>query len=544
MKSYTSRSLQLMAMLSLSFIIFGCGGGGSGSSSSNPTTSVSGSVLAGPANGVVVIVKSAGIEVARSGLSAADGSFTVTIPTSELSKDLVFETSGGTYPDEATSTAGVSMGTFSAYMPGGTLRASSNVTIDPSSTIVQKLVAAGRTKTAAEAVFATAFGYTPDCSVKPAFATISSTSTTSQRLVGLRAAAFSQLTKDLGLIPPKQFELIQALAEDLSDGVLDGLKTGGTAVSTASGTAIPVDIANCYTKALMTFQTSSLNKSKLTPDKIGALPFVQKSLTTSYVVEYLPGTMSASMGKTTFKIKLTNRSNNSAAMGKALTLLPYMFMATKSHTTPMETPIDNGDGTYSCTVYYVMSSVMNGMTMGIWELKVKVDNLDTETATFYPLVGMPMGNDMLTKLSGINDSIMGMAGLEKRTWFLFNDGLRGDMGGTYTFALFLATKENGMVLSFPAVTVGSTLKDQTNTPWTVGPILIEVSTDKLTWVTAADMGNGHWSAAGLNGLTAGTAGKIYVRLTVNNGVISEQKTTDGAAVGATNGYQTFNVTPM
>jgi hypothetical protein len=100
-----------------------------------------------------------------------------------------------------------------------------------------------------------------------------------------------------------------------------------------------------------------------------------------------------------------------------------------------------------------------------------------------------------------------------------------------------------MTLSFPAVTVGSVLKNQSNVSWTVGSIVMEVSTDKTTWVSAADLGNGHWSAAGLTGLTAGTPGKIYVRLYVGDGTTTEQKTTDGAAVGAANGYQTFNVTP-
>ena len=41
-------------------------------------------------------------------------------------------------------------------------------------------------KAAADAVFAAAFGYTPDCSIKPAFAAMSSASTTGQRLAGQR----------------------------------------------------------------------------------------------------------------------------------------------------------------------------------------------------------------------------------------------------------------------------------------------------------------------------------------------------------------------
>jgi hypothetical protein len=279
-------------------------------------------------------------------------------------------------------------------------------------------------------------------------------------------------------------------------------------------------------------------------DRIGTPPFAKKALTASYIVEYVPGTMAAAMGKSTFKIKLTNRSSGSAASGKSLSLRPYMYMAAKSHTTPMDPVMDNGDGTYTCTVYYVMSSAMNGISMGVWELKVTIDG--NESATLFPFVDMPMGNDMLTKLSGINDAIMGMTGLEKRTWFLFNDGLMGGMSGTYTFKIFLATKENGMALTFPAITIGSSLKNESNAAWSVGSIALEASTDKNIWVTATDLGNGHWSAAGLTGLTAGTAGKIYVKLTVSNGTAGtfEQKSTDGSAVGTANAYQTFNVTPM
>lgn len=537
MNSYATRYLQLILMFCLPLVIFACGGGGG---SGDSTVTLSGTVLAGPTAGAVVTVKANGTVVAQSTVSAADGTYTVAIPTSALSNALTFEASGGTFPDEATTTARVALTKLTAYAAAGSLVSGSHITIDPSSTIIQDLVANGRTKAAAETLFAATFGYTPDCSIKPAFATMSSASTTSQRLAGLRAAAFSQLTKDLGLTPDKQFELIQALADDLSDGTLDGMK-GTTAVNTASGAAIPVDIANRFANSLMAFQTSSLNRSKLTPDKIGAPPLATKALTASYLVEYVPGSVAAAMGKTTFRIKLTNRSDGSPASGKTLTVRPFMYMATKSHTTPMESPVDNGDGTYSCTVYFVMASALNGMSMGVWEVKVTIG---TETATFYPLVGaMPAGNDMLTKLSGINDAIMGMAGQEKRTWFLFSDGL-ANAGGSYTFSLFLATKENGMTLSFPPVTAGSILRDQANTPWTVASVLIEVSTDKATWVTATDLGNGHWSAAGLTGLTSGVPGKIYVKLAVGNGVTVEQKTVDGAALGAANGYQTFNVTPL
>jgi hypothetical protein len=514
-------------MLILAGILGACG-----SSSSGPnTTTVSGVVMAGPANSASVTVKTtAGVAVAGPVTTGTDGSFSVAIPNAALAGALVFEATGGTFPDEATATSGVTMGTLTSHAPAGSLVAGSSLAIDPASTIIQKLIAGGKTKTAAEADFATAFGYTPDNTVKPVFAGLSSVATSSQRLAGVRAAAFSQLAKDLGIAAADQFALINAIAADLADGTLDG---GGT----AAGAPLPLDLANRFGQALLAFQQSANNKSKVKADQIGAPVFHKTAYTTNYKVEYVPGSMAATTGKTMFKIKVSNL-DGSAATGKTITLRPYMYMATKSHTTPLETVVESSTaGTYDCIVYYVMSTAMSGMSMGVWELTVTIDG--TESARFYPVVGMPMGTTKLAKLTGISDAIMGMAGLEKRTWFLFYDGLTAGMGGTYTFKLFLATKEMGTMLTFPAVKTGDTLNDQTGTPWTVSTILVEVSTDNATWVTATETGNGHWSAAGLTGLTAGTAGALYVRLTVNG----EQKTTDGNALGATNGYQTFTVTP-
>jgi hypothetical protein len=529
MKSIMAHACKLMIALALPLLMFGCGG--SSSSSPAATTTVSGSVMAGPPVGSIITVKTvAGTVVATTTVPTdSNGSFSIAIPDSALSNDLVFEASGGTFDDEAEQTPsgkGVTMGTLSTYVSAGSLTAGSNVSLDPSSSIIRKLVAGGMTKTAAEAAFTSAFGYTPDCSIKPAFATMSSASTTTQRLAGLRAAAFSQLTKDLVLTPDKQFDLINAIATDLADGTLDG----GYVVA---GKTIPADLANRFSSALVNFQMSALNKSKLTPDKIGAPVFNKTALTTSYKVEYILGTMAAAQGKTSFKIKLSTLAG-APVSGKNVTVRPFMYMATKSHTTPSDQVIDNGDGTYSCTAYYVMSSVMNGMSMGIWELKVTIDG--TESVYFYPVVAMSMGNTSLTKLTGISDSIMGMAAAEKRTWFLFNDGLTG-MAGNHNFSLFLATKET--MTNFPAVYTNKVLKNESGADWTVSTVVVEASTDKTNWIAATETSNGHWTVAGLPGLTSGVAGSIYVRLTVNG----EQKTTDGAAVGAANAYQTFTVTP-
>jgi len=535
----TYRQLIYGAALLLGFLLAACGGSG-GADSTAATTTVSGTVMAGPTSGARVKAKTLlGNYSTTSAPTDNNGAFQLTLPNSVLAGDLIFEAGGGTFPDEATATPAVTLVSMSTRIPAGTLAAGTNVTIDPASTIINELMKAGKTRAVALADFDRAFGYTPDSTVKPAFACISSAATTAQRLAGLRAAAFSQLAMNLGVAPARQHELLLALAEDLADGTLDGLKPGGAAVTTASAVAIPADIANRFGQALVGFQFSANNKSKLKPDQIGTPAFHKKALTSSYSVEYVPGTMAAATGKSMFRIKLTNRADGTPASGKTVTLRPYMYMATKSHSTPLEAVVDNGDGTYSCTVYYVMSTAMSGMPMGIWELTVTIGG--TDSATFYPTVAMPMaGTTTLAKLSGVTDAIKGLAGLEKRTWFLFNDGLTGT-AGSYNFNLFLATKEMGATLTFPAVKVGDSLNNETGSPWTVTSIAIEVSTDKTTWSAAIDNGAGHWTAAGLGGLTAGTAGKLYVRLTVNG----EVKTTDGLPLAASglNGYQTFTVTP-
>lgn len=511
-----------MTMLCLSLIINGCGG--SGSSTSTGTATVSGTVLAGPANGAHLTVKTtAGAVVAGPVTTAADGSYTIDIPAASLASDLIFEAKGGTFPDEATATAGVPLAALTAHAPAGSLASGSSVTIDPSSSIVQKLVAGGKSKAAADTAFAAAFGYTPDCSVKPAFATISSASTTPQRLAGLRAAAFSQLTKDMGLTPDKQFDLIQALADDLSDGVMDGLKTGGTPVVTASGTEIPDDIAGCFAKALMTFQTSPLNKSRLTPDKIG-VPFVTKALTTSYIVEYVPGMKGAAQGKTTFKIKLSSRNDGSAATGKSITLVPKMYMATMSHSAPVDTVVESAaPGTYDCAVFYQMAS---GPGMGVWELKVSIGG---ESAIFYPPVAMSMGTTARATLKGVTD-MLGSTGTTKRTYNLFNDG--STFGMSSSFKLFIAASDDSMMMRFPTVSVNSTL-----TGLTVNSMTVEASADNgATWNSLTDNGGGHWSVTGLSGLATG--GTVKVRVTING----EQKTADGnAAIAGTNDFATFTV---
>jgi len=185
-----------------------------------------------------------------------------------------------------------------------------------------------------------------------------------------------------------------------------------------------------------------------------------------------------------------------------------------------------------------------------------------EEAHFYPTVMMAMGGDTAKAvLQGQDDKIAGMGGMnpggdmagdhqmqmsamdmgdgtmpEKRKYFLFRDNLTGTTGN-HTFDLFIATKEN--MMSYPAVSVGTTLKDETGADWSVNTMSVELSTDQTNWIAATDNGSGHWSASGITGLTDGSQGTLYVRLIVNG----EQKTDDGNAPDGIADYAEFKVTP-
>lgn len=510
--------------------LFGCGDGSSGSSGSPDTTAVAGSVFSALDGAGITVKDDSGAAVAGPVTTASDGTFSINVPNASLSSELTFESTGGTFTDEATGSS-TTAGTLGAVVPAGSLSKGSSVNLDPTSTIIYYLVKTyGNTVTDAETTFNGAFGFTPDISVKPVNAPPSGTDT-SGSLAGLHAITFSRLTKDLGLSPENRFDLLAALAEDLNDGAPDGMN-GAAQVEIITGTDMPEDIQNMFERALTRLVSDTINHTELTADRIGALPFGKVALTDTYRIEYVPDMMAARQGKTTFKVGITYRSNGLSATGLAVSLMPMMYMASLNHSSPVETVIEDAvePGTYNCTVYYLMASMMSGMSMGYWELKVMVGGMMGETATFYPLVGMAMGTDTVrATLKGQSDMINGMSGPEKRTYYLFNDGV-----GASSFELFIAAKES--MMSFPAVSDGTELHDEFGAAWTVNPIVVSVSTDGSTWTTATDNTGGHWSVTGLT-----HTGTVYVMITVN----AEQKTTDGNTPSGTgvNDYATFTVTP-
>ena len=286
---------------------------------------------------------------------------------------------------------------------------------------------------------------------------------------------------------------------------------------------LPDDMLKRSTNSLLAFQTSSNS---------------EMDLTSTYRIEYVPGMMSAMAGKSTFTLEVTNRSDDSPATGLNPMVMPIMHMVSHEHTTPLTDITDIGGGEYTVTIYYLMPSMMEGASMGTWDLAVTVED---ETVHFYPGVMMnPEADTPLVRLKGVDDKVTNMDGLlASRVYTIFKDNLKVNTGADQ-FTVFVVAQES--MMSFPAVFVGSELSGNT-----LAGVTVRMSADDgATWKDAAHDGDGMWTANGLD-LTenVGEKDEIRVELTINDSVVDEVKTTDGIAVDpGVNDFNTFTVTPV
>jgi len=451
------------------------------SSTPAAVTSISGIITAAPVNGAEVNVEDTGGNPVAGPVSTdKNGLYTdLVIPDGSLGQDLIIISTGGTFTDEATGNSGTA-GAMYAYTSAGSLSNGSSVSATPGSTIIAELVMNhGKTKAEAETAFAAAFGYTPDMSVNPADATTvpAAGETYAETLAGFRAGAFSQLAMDLGLSQNDQFDLFVALARDLSDDTLDGVDASGVVAIGTTGFSLQANIQNRFSTALVNFKANGRNQTLLNNAQIGNLPFNKTAFTyvdptipnpvSTYKVEYVQmGDMDAMAGKSTFTIRITEHDGTPYA-GADPTLVPTMYMSSMEHSTPMATTVIDplGGGEYKVTLYYLMASqMMDGTSMGFWDLKFTVAN--GEFAHFYPAVMMAMGDTLQVRLKGVADQIMTMTGTAGRTYFIFKESLKAQGGtGKYDFSVFIAAQET--MMSFPAVYDGSTLSGEAVTDATV-----------------------------------------------------------------------------
>ena len=513
---------------------------------STSTTTVGGSVFAAPVDGASLTVSDTAGNVVAGPVVTTSGNYTINIPNNFLSSALIFESTGGTFTDEATG-ATTTAGAMAAYVSAGALSISATVHATPASTIIHHMVTQTTMSEAqATTAFQNAFGYIPDHTIAPTDATNpDANSDDAQKIAGLRAAVFSQLTLDLGLTAEQQFDLCVAIAQDLSDGELDG--EDGTGPVMVAGSSLPKDIQNRFVIALLNFRAGNDNTG-LDNAQIGNLPFATIALTDTYKLEYVPGMMEAMEGKTNFQLRITNRSDGMPATGLSVSLMPMMYMATYSHSTALEGITNEVDGLYDATVYYLMPSSMGDISMGYWDIKVMIGGMMGEVAHFYPDVMMAMGGNTLAKVKGQTDTIYNMMldVDEPRTYIVFKESLTGT-DGDHSFNVFLAAKES--MMSFPAIDDGvdttTILNAGTGDELPVASAAVEVSTDGSNWVSAVNNGSGHFSATGLSGMSSGVEAQIRVKVTING----EQKTSDGmtpdggADLVTSNEFATFMITP-
>ena len=491
-----------------------------------------------------------GATVSGAGASAvtdAEGNYSLAIPETALSSSLLFSTTGGSYTDEVSGQQvflGSTQG-FSAMVPANALSATATeVNLNAGTTLnylgavtmVQYHAAHGHTHTLDDTFedlatyYATAFGYTPDHTVKAvsAAATPASTDSEAQKLEGLREAAFSQLAKDVLGDSRLKISLLSAIADDLADGSLDG-KGNGSTLSVANQT-LPTSIQNRWETALLTYMASSANLSALTPAQIGGLPFGKTATSSNYLVTYTPGTMAAMQGLTTFDLAVTDLSGN-AVSGASIGLTLLMNMASMSHSTPQEgCSLKSGStNIFTCRVYYLMAG---GAGMGYWKLTAKVSKsgASDESVVFYPAVGMAMTD---TTRATLRSTVLYSAASTKRYYYLFKDSVTTDK-----VSLFLVTQES--MMSFPALKTGTKYNSGGAYALTPSSITVEYSKDKTTWSAMASASNdGHYSATGM-GLTSGTAATLYVRVLLD-GDGSVYATSDGTTTGTA--YATLTLTP-
>ncbi len=500
-------------------------------------STVSGSVFAAPVAGAACnILDSVGDVVAGPFVTGSDGQYSADIDDQFLNQILSVECSGGSYTDEATDELVSDAGMLAAYVAAGGLVGGGQVHATPSSTIIHSMVTEHDMSLAdAREAFNAAFGFTPDNSIAPHDATVvpSDTVPEDQLLAGVQAAAFSEMTKNLGLTPAEQFSMLKGLAGDMAYGEMDGVGSTGPVLIGDNNLQLPVDANNRFAHALASFNSGAKNKSGLPSTQLGSVPFSPVATSETYRVEY-SSMMGATVGKSDFTLNIKDHSGSSV-IDQTVSVLPTMYMADKSHSAPHLPCISSDDGTYDCSIYYLMPSKMNGATHGYWAVEVSVGD---EKVYFYPDVMMKMGTDTVkTKLMGqAGDQIAGMMGADPsaRNYLLFNNGLK-EAGNGYAISLFIAAKES--MDSFPALVVGSTF----NATFTVNNVLVEVSQDAgTTWLAMSSDGAGEWSLV-LADLVANTPVDLNVRLTVNG----EQKTTNGEieAADGSNGYVTFTVTP-
>lgn len=518
---------QLVAAAIASSLLIGCE-----SDSGSQSTDIKGSVFSSYVSGAEVEVTDIkGNRIADPVTTDSQGQFTVSIPNANLKDDLLFVATGGNYTNIITNSDTAST-KLSAFASANSLTNKPAISLTPASTIIENITSSIDNNTKAIEYFEKAFGYQPDISVTPVVANLENADASSEaKLAGVRAAAFSQLLKDLGLAEDQQTNLLTAIAKDLEDGSADGI-SNAQSIEISNGTDLKTDIANRFTMALMDFSKDEVNnKSGITSGDVGVLAFNQKVASTNYNFELTPQS-TPMVGKSVFDLKITD-SSKAAIVGVTPTMTLWMHMPGHGHSNPQTGCTEtNAEGTSQCTAYFTMPSGK----MGNWDVSFKIThNSNTEEARFYPSVGSLTSEDTpWLPLYGTDKDPKG----GKRLYLVYkNDVVKKDNGHTVKF--FIATREL-MPDSTPEVADEWPLLPATG-------VTVKIGTEENNVNDATSEGNGIWSVD-LDGLTAETLNTVYIQLSRdgdNKQSGSWNKDENGKWILTLSGYDStaFKLTP-
>ncbi len=191
---------------------------------------------------------SIGTQIAGPFITNANGQWSGVLPFGS-SGILLVKSSGGVYTDEATGN-NISIGTNKGFVGVLDLSASTNAALTPWSYATYLAAKAGIVSSFENAIrdaaldATTSLGFNPLSTILKDPAGSQATATTAEKRYAALTAAFSQLVQDkatslTAFNNSSPFDLIFGLAQDVSDGKLDGTDAAGNAVQIPipSGTA-------------------------------------------------------------------------------------------------------------------------------------------------------------------------------------------------------------------------------------------------------------------------------------------------------------------
>ena len=572
----------ILKMFALALVIAGtlaaCGQDDNTTSNNNTsTTTITGQAIAGAVTGQVHVHDGNDTHLVTG--TVTNGVFSVDLPNTALSQSLDFEVNG-TYRDEV---SGATV-TLTAANPlalrtaanAFTAGVAGNAPITPGSSIIRALVVShGKTLSEAETAFNTAFGYTPDLTVRPfdPYTTTITNQTTADQEAAFRVGHMSQLGADLGLNATDLAAMPASFAADLADGKLDGLDALNAHINFTSSSVdlyamhTTTPIANRLVIAVSNFTGSAANVAGVTPPTMGLPPLVGDAAGTTKQLTLADGTLinvkmesvnSAPFQtgfrnvRTSHKFTLTNAATGLPYTASNIMIMPMMYMNSGHNHGSPHAMVDNTNaatGIYTSDIYYLMASGMNGMPMGQWQLDVQLgDNtvganmMDPYAHTFfYPNVMMNMGTDVLMdRLNSANDTWTNMMGMttprEYRVWL---KDITVNGAGGHDVTVFVSTQNmanmamGGMAMahspmSFPAVYAGQTLEGllsgMSRPTYSLASVAVTINGSAATPVMMGMMNTGEYKVVGLAGLTSAAPATLDITLTVDGNVM---KTTAG-----------------